>query len=420
MLESPEKPKSLGTVKNKSMTDKIEKGGVPEPEKPPVSEPVESEKMPLGEIKEVVQKEYRDYLKAVEQYKQESRLSEEEKIEAEKSFEAENAFKDVEMKVEVTNVCNGGRCRFCSPLFRPTVKEGGTNEFLRKMEENLDKYLKGGGRKIILTGGGEPIDAPAKLFGTLDLINKKKKGLGINLDLLTVYSNGVGLLKPESEGSDKTMLDKLVERGVQDINISVHGLTKEERTAISGEQMGNIDFETLIPRIVEKGVRVMVRTTLAKGYIDSVDKIEKFTEWMSRLGAKIIYFSDLFEVPVRSEQTTPGSKTVLQWTDEHRIDFDKVLDEVKNSKDFEFISEFTRHNKQGRTFEFKHKESDIKVLFGDLVIGDESEEVPTYAYVKPDGSMEAHNNAREFTKRNFVSLKEIKKYRPGRPEPEFQ
>jgi len=344
----------------------------------------------------------------------------EENIEAEKTFEKERVFKDVEMKVEVTNICSGGRCRFCSPMFRPTVREAGTQEFLNKMEENVDKYLREGGSRIILTGGGEPIDAPAKLFGLLDIIRKKKKELGINLDLLTVYSNGVSLLKPEKEGGEETMLDKLVEHGVQDINISVHGLTKEERTAISGEQMGNIDFQTLIPSIVEKGVRVMTRTTLAKNFIDSVDKIEKFTKWVSGLGARIIYFSDLFEVPVRTEQTTPGSKTVLQWTDEHRIDFDKILDDVRNSKDFEFVSESVRHNKEGRTFEFKHKESGARVLFGDLVIGDESDDVPTYAYIKPDGTMEAHNNAREYTKRNYVSLAEIKKYRPGRPEPEFQ
>lgn len=341
-------------------------------------------------------------------------------IEMKKISEKEKMFDDVEMKIEITNVCTGGRCSFCSPLFRPAVKEAGTQEYLSRIEENIDKYLKGGGRRIILTGGGEPIDAPTKLFGTLDIINKKKKEYGVILDLLTVYSNGVSLLKPMFEGVDKTILDKLVEHGVKDINISIHGLTKEERTAISGEQMGNVDFETLIPRIVENGVRVMTRTTLANGFIDSIDKIEKFTAWMSGLGVKIIYFSDLFKVPVRNEQTTPGSKTVLQWTDEYRIDFDRILDDVRSSKDFDFVSEYTRHNKEGRTFEFKHRQSGTKVFFGDLVIGDESEEVPTYAYVKPDGSMESHNNAREYTKRSYVSLAEIKKYRPGRPEPEFK
>jgi molybdenum cofactor biosynthesis enzyme MoaA len=341
-------------------------------------------------------------------------------VEKEQNPEKEKLFEDVEMKVEVTNICSGGRCSFCSPLFRPTVNEAGSKEFLNKMDENLENYLRGGGRKIILTGGGEPVDAPAKLFGTLDLINKKKKELGIALELLTVYSNGVSLLKPESEGSDRTILDKLVDHGVQDINISVHGLTKEERTAISGEQMGNIDFDTLIPWIVEKGVRVMTRTTLAKGFIDSVDKIEEFTKWMSGLGVRMIYFSDLFKVPIRDERTTPGSKTVLEWTDEHRADFDKILEDVKNSKEFELISEFTRHHQQGRTFEFKHKESGVKVMLGDLIIGDESEEVPTYAYVKPDGSMDAHNNAREWLKREFVDLVQIRKYRPGRSEPEFQ
>ena len=104
--------------------------------------------------------------------------------EIEKTPEKEKAFATEEMKIEVTNVCQFGRCRFCSPCFRPTVEEAGAEEFLKKMEGNLDTYLRGGGRKIILTGGGEPIDAPKKLFGTLELISKKLEKLGVNLVLL--------------------------------------------------------------------------------------------------------------------------------------------------------------------------------------------------------------------------------------------
>lgn len=308
------------------------------------------------------------------------------------------------------------------PCVRPVVKEAGTKEFLSKMEKKLDTYLRGGGRRIILTGGGEPIDAPAKLFGTLDLINKKKKDFGVNLDLLAVYSNGVGLLEPESEGSEKTFADKLLEYGVRDINISVHGLTREERTEIAGEYMGNIDFERLIPTLVKKRLRIMTRTTLAKDFIDSIDKVEKFTKWMADLGVKMMYYSDEFEIPeeVRGPETTPGSKENLEWQDKHRINFDGLLDDVRQSKDFEFVAESTRHREQGRTFEFKHKESGIKVLFGDLSIGDEPVDVPTYAYVKPDGSMDTHNNARDLAKRTYVTHKEVAKYRPGRPESEFK
>ena len=342
--------------------------------------------------------------------------------EIEKTPEKEKAFATEEMKIEVTNVCQFGRCRFCSPCFRPTVEEAGAEEFLKKMEGNLDTYLRGGGRKIILTGGGEPIDAPKKFFGTLKLINKKLKGLGVNLDLLAVYSNGVGLLEPVSKGSDKTFVDEMLEYGVRDLNISVHGLTKEERIEIAGEYMGNIDFDTLIPRIVENNMRIMTRTTLSKGFIDSVDKVKQFTKWMSGLGVKRMYFSDLFFVPpeVRGPETTPGSQEALEWTDKHRIDFDKLVDDVKKCKDFEFVVEYARHREQGRTLEFRHKESGITVLFGALTIGDEPVEAPTYAYVKPDGSMDAHNNARDLAKRKYVPLETVAKYRPGRPEREFQ
>ena len=92
-------------------------------------------------------------------------------------------FWDVEMKVEITNICREGRCRFCSPLFRPLVEEASTEVFLKNFESHLETYLLGGGRKIILTGGGEPIDAPDKLFGALRLINKKRDELGIEVEI---------------------------------------------------------------------------------------------------------------------------------------------------------------------------------------------------------------------------------------------
>ncbi len=329
-------------------------------------------------------------------------------------------FTDVEMKVELTNICREGRCKFCSPLFRPTVEEAGAESFLLSFERNLETYLKGGGRRILLTGGGEPIDAPAKLFGALRLIKKKQEELGAGLDLLTIYSNGVGLLKPIVHNATETYLDKLASLGVRDINLSVHGLTPMERMGISGEAMGSVNFEDLVPKIVRKSIRVMTRTTLANGYIDSVEKMAAFVCWMAGLGAEIVYFSDLFHVPIRDERTTPGSQTVLHWTDEHRVSFEVLLEEMRCNDAFVFVSQSTRHNNQGRTFEFRHVESGIRVLLGDLVIGNESEERPTYAYIKPDGSMDGHNNARDISTRQYLSPNRLKTqlriYRPGRDD----
>jgi hypothetical protein len=322
------------------------------------------------------------------------------------------------MKVEITNICREGRCRFCSPLFRPLVEEASTEVFLKNFESHLETYLLGGGRKIILTGGGEPIDAPDKLFGALRLINKKRDELGIEVDLLTLYSNGVGLLEPISSDASETVFDRLASLGLQDINLSVHGITKIERSGISGVTMGSVDYEDLVPKIVCAGIRVMTRTILARGFIDSVQKIEDFVCWMAGLGARITYFSDLFSIPVRDERTTPGSQTVLCWTDNHRISFDALLHKMRCADAFTFVSESSRHNRQGRTYEFRHCASGIKVLLGDLVIGNESEERPTYAYIKPDGSMDVHNNARDLSTRKYLSPEQmrarLKTYRPGR------
>lgn len=330
--------------------------------------------------------------------------------------ERERDFKDVEMKVELTNKCKFGRCKFCSPLFRPVVAEANAEQFLKLFEKDIETYFQQGGRKIILTGGGEPTDDPEKLFGALKIINEKKGNMGVNLELLAIYSNGVNLLSPISENSPQTFLDKLAEMGVEDINLSISGSTQEEVADISGKAMGDVDFNELIPKIREKGIRVLTRTTLAKGYIDSVDDIKEFVENMSSLGVGIVYFSDLFEVPTRNQETTPGSKKVLQWTDEHRVNFMGLIEDVKNNEDFEFISQSGRHKEQGQTFTFKHKQSGVKVLFGNLTIGEESDTEATYCYVKPDGSMEAHNNARRETGREYVDLENIKEYRPERDD----
>lgn len=330
------------------------------------------------------------------------------------------SFTGVEMKVEITNLCADGRCTFCSPTIRPITIEAGKAVFLQRFEDNLDLYLNGGGRKVILTGGGEPTDAPGKLFGALQLVRERTEERDIELELLAVYTNGVKLLRPVLGCGRQTFLDRLAELGLKDINLSTHGLTREQKVVISGEAMADVDFETLIPTIVRKGMRVMTRSVLANGFIDSVQQVEEFVDWAARLGVGICYFSDMFSLPVRNEQTVPGSKTVLQWTDDHRNDFDGLVADVMKSNAFKFVSEYPRHHAQGRTFEFKHNESGIRVMFGDLAIGNESEDQATYGYMKPDGSMDVHNNARDVSKREFVTPEETKAYlqmyRPGRDD----
>lgn len=330
------------------------------------------------------------------------------------------SFVGVEMKVELTNLCADGRCTFCSPTFRPVVVEASTEVFLQRFEDNLDVYLDGGGRKVILTGGGEPTDAPGKLFGALRQVRERTAERGIELELLAVYTNAVKLLRPVLGCGQQTYLDRLAELGLKDINLSIHGLTHKQKAVISGEAMANVDFETLIPTIVRKGMRVMTRSVLADGFIDSVQQVEEFVSWAARLGVGICYFSDMFRLPVRDEQTVPGSKTVLQWTDDHRKSFNELVEDVMRSNAFTFVSEFPRHNAQGRTYEFRHTESGIRVMFGDLSIGNESADQATYAYMKPDGSMDTHNNARDRSRREFVTPEETKAYlqmyRPGRED----
>lgn len=325
-------------------------------------------------------------------------------------------FKGIEMKIEVTNRCLHGRCKFCSPLFRPAVQEAEVKVFLENLEQHLDRYFRNGGRRILLTGGGEPIDAPEKLFGALALINRKKTELGVKLELLTVYTNGVNMLNRISRDSSETYLDALVRLGVSDINLSIHGGTEAERMYTSGKYMGRLDVQRLISTLVKHDMRVMTRTTLIMGGIDSVEKIDLFAHQMDELGVHIAYFSDMFQVPVRDERTVPGSQTVLVWTDEHRVAFESLLADLNVSEDFEMVFEYTRHNHQGRTYEFRRRGYGLRIMLGDLVIGNESHDEPTYAYVKPDGSMADHNNARDSSVPSSKMKRYLRKYRPGRDD----
>jgi len=325
-----------------------------------------------------------------------------------------------EMKIEVTNLCIHGRCKFCSPLFRPMVQEAEAKEFLAQLEMHLDQYLTSGGRHILLTGGGEPIDAPKKLFGAIELINRKKAELGVELELLTIYTNGVSMLKRWSRDTSETNLDALVRLGVRDINLSVHGGNEEERTSTSGPYMGALDIEHLVTEALRRGVRVMTRTVITDVGIDAVEKIDAFAHHMDTLGVHIAYFSDMFQVPIRNEETVPGSQTILTWSDEHRVSFDNLVAALNASEDFELLTEYKRHNNQGNTFEFRRRGYDLRIMLGDLVIGNESATDLTYAYIKPDGSIACHNNARCDSPRRYVPVDEIKSYlkayRPGRDD----
>lgn len=326
-------------------------------------------------------------------------------------------FTGIEMKIEVTNRCLHGRCKFCSPLFRPTVQEAEARQFLDNLDGHLDFYLRNGGRRILLTGGGEPIDAPEKLFGALELINKKKAELEVELELLTVFTNGVNILNKIALNTSETYLDVLVRLGVRDINLSIHGGTMEERTHISGKYMGRIDVDQLIAEMVSRGVRVMTRSVLAEGGIDSLKKIDAFARHMDALGVHLVYFSDLFKVPVRTEQTVSGSLQVLTWTDGHRIAFDDLLSDIMNSGDFELVTEYKRHNGQGRTYEFRRfGYGNLRLMLGDLVIGNEAIGEPTYAYVKPDGSMADTNNTRNTSVPSREIKEYLRKFRPGRDD----
>lgn len=316
-------------------------------------------------------------------------------------------FTGIDAKIEMGNACDQGLCPFCFPMARAATKEAAKETFLKTLEKNLTFYGNEGGMNIILTGG-EPLDLadPDKLFGALKIIFEIAKKRGIQWNLVTLYTNGIKLRQPVSKKSPETFLKKLAACGLKDINLSIHGLTREARISLCGKPMGELDFGVLIPTIRAAGIRVMVRTTLTnvEGGITSVDDLNEFTKQIFKCGANSLYGSNLF----KCDKYLPGSEKVIQWIADHRIDFPKFIGDTKNSKHFEFIAETTRHNNQGRSWIFLHKETKREISLGELTIGNEPDNGPTYCYIKPNGEMGFNNNTWEDT----IPPKE---YRTGRP-----
>ncbi|MDD4900780.1 MAG: radical SAM protein [Patescibacteria group bacterium] len=307
----------------------------------------------------------------------------------ERSLEGEKPYAGVDAKVYPTYKCEGN-CPFCLTEIRPKTREADTEQFLVNFSEEMRKYCEGGGRKVLFTGG-EPTEAPDKLLGMLDELKKYQ------LDLVVLYTNGTNLLRSVELKDEKgVMLTLLKNHGLQNINMSVHHYERQKRLAIS-ETVGKMDNENVFEAVRAEGINLRLNCTLMRDYIGSVGEVKRYIEWAVKCGIKDIYFRDLFHVENRNQRTTPGDKKKLSYTDDQRIDFNKLVADIQQDPDFEAKEQLSRHRDWGQTYIFLYKPTGIQVSFGTLVIGSERPDEATYFTINPNGKMTPNMNASEYS-----------------------
>jgi molybdenum cofactor biosynthesis enzyme MoaA len=300
-----------------------------------------------------------------------------------------NNFESTDAKVYPTYQCEG-KCPFCLTEVRPKTNEVETSEFLANFSAEIKTYFKNGGKKVLFTGG-EPTQAIEKLLGMLQILAQYQ------FELVVLYTNGAKLLeKIEYQGETKTILEFLYQFGLRHINMSVHHYLPAKRIAIS-DYIGHCDTEKIINQVQKIGIELRLNCTLLKDYIGNATKVRNYIYWANSLGVKDVYFRDLFHVNNRGERTTPGDQKKLEYSDQQRINFTELIDELRASDDFIFVEELSRHQDWGQTYIFRHQPTDSQVSFGTLTIGSESEDEVTYFTVNPNGKMTPNMNQSEYT-----------------------
>lgn len=306
------------------------------------------------------------------------------------------SFYYTDAKIYVTRSCNGD-CPFCLTDMRPDNKEANTENFLAAFEKNIEDYVRHHGRKVLFTGG-EPTDKPERIFGCLEILQKyQEEG---KLDLVVLYTNGTYLMN-EVDGQEgkQTVLQGLSDRGLEHINMSVHHYNQEERKKIS-PIIGAMDTEHVMGEIEKTGMQLRLNCTLMKDFVGDIDSVKQYISWAHENGVKDIYFRDLFHLPKRDSSTLNATKKAqkkLQFTDEQRVMFDRLVAEVKQDGDFELKDKLSRHKEWGRTYIFVHKPTGAQISFGRLTIGMEDPNEATYYTMKADGQVTKNMNRAENT-----------------------
>jgi len=135
------------------------------------------------------------------------------------------------------------------------------------------------------------------------------------------------------------------------------------------------------------GVNVRLNCNLMRGCVDTFEQVCTYLLWAKSLGVKDVYFRNLFRF-AQSDLYDPrefNTRNVLQFTQNHSVDFESLLEKVYGSNDFVLTKQRLKKNEGHGTETGFLFQNALPVYFADLTIGKERPGAGTYWVVMPNG-----------------------------------
>jgi molybdenum cofactor biosynthesis enzyme MoaA len=299
-----------------------------------------------------------------------------------------NRFKDIDAKVYPSFEC-GHNCKFCMTDMRYKPSQVSTKKWLDNFSKAIKKYHLEGGKKVLITGG-EPTKSMDRVLGMLKELRKYE------WDLIVLYTNGSQLFKKFTyQGKTKKIIDWLYDTGLRHLNISVHHYNNKKRQSLLDSKEKVCDISRIEKEVEKKdGMTLRLNCTLMKDFIGNKKEVLKYLNFAKNIGVIDVYFRDLFHLENRGVSMRFAEMKKVNFTDNQRIDFYKLINDMKKVPDILFQKNMSRHVGQGQTYLFDL--NGMKVWFGTLEIGTEKENKFTYFSFMPDGNIYYNMNGPEY------------------------
>jgi len=286
-----------------------------------------------------------------------------------------------QVDVVVGLACNA-KCGFCvQECTRKTV-----DQFSIEKISTALKFVHGRGvHRLVITGGEPTLDGYAKrTYYTLLVASE----IG-SWEFKAVYTNGTGLLedvvRPCMMKAPMPRVGVLAEAGLTDVNLSRHHYSHKEAAVVFGIQIPTA--EDIVRAAQMFGVNVRLNCNLMRGCVDTFEQVCTYLLWAKSLGVKDVYFRNLFRF-AQSDLYDPrefNTRNVLQFTQNHSVDFESLLEKVYGSNDFVLTKQRLKKNEGHGTETGFLFQNALPVYFADLTIGKERPGAGTYWVVMPNG-----------------------------------
>lgn len=305
-----------------------------------------------------------------------------------------------QIDIMVNNACNA-RCAMCIQEVTHKAKVVADGEFLTGVQKHIGDYHSLGGRKVIITGG-EPTLQVWRVTGVLDELRRHS-----DLDLIAFYTNGSRLQERDDDdppirmfgpfrpiehrlGHDqgranrlfnemqKTVAERLLDRGLRTCNLSVHHYARQKNSRIFGIET---DPAAVSAHLRDIGLPFRYCATLQPGGLETVADVIRYIRFACKQGATDVYLRELFDVSAVRQRSGKRAYPAS-------IPLEPII-EALLTRGFSLEGERTDFQGRNKREYLLTSQTGYRVFCSTLDIGTEQREKLPYLIIMPNGQLYA-------------------------------